>query len=151
VRVADINRLAELHAACFTLPPPWPAHEIAATLAQRGAFLLVEEDGFLIGRIVAGEAEILTLAVAPESRRKGIGSRLVGRFMSHLRVEGATRAFLEVAAGNLPAIGLYRGLGFTENGRRKGYYRAAGGSHDDAVLMAIEITANSQNYLPIGQ
>ncbi|MCB2127914.1 MAG: GNAT family N-acetyltransferase [Rhodobacteraceae bacterium] len=133
------------------MPPPWPAHEIAATLAQRGTVLLEAPEGFLIGRIVAGEAEILTLAVDPDRRRQGVGSQLTGRFMAWAEAAGATRAFLDVAAGNLPAIGLYRSLGFAEIGRRKDYYRAAGGSRDDAVLMAAEIAVNSQNNLPIGQ
>ena len=78
--------LAALHARCFTIPRPWSAAEFAGFLADPLAFLLVEGDaGFLLGRAVAGEAELLTLAVAPEARRRGLGQRLVGRFLYQAR------------------------------------------------------------------
>jgi hypothetical protein len=67
--------LAALHARCFRTPPPWSAADFATFVADPLAFLLVEGDaGFLLGRAVAGEAELLTLAVAPESRRRGWGA-----------------------------------------------------------------------------
>lgn len=131
------EELAALHRRCFESPPPWAAAEFAGLLADPLVFLLVEGDaGFLLGRAVAGEAELLTLAVAPESRRLGLGRRLVARFLYQARLRGAERAFLEVAAPNAGAIALYESAGFEAAGKRRGYYRLPDGSRADAVVMA---------------
>lgn len=128
--------MAAIHAASFTLPPPWAAAEIAATLASPGAFVLREDQGFLIGRVILDEAELLTLAVAPAARRHGIGARLLAAFHARARDLGALSAFLEVAAGNAPAQALYRGAGWAQAGRRARYYHSADGQqHDDALIL----------------
>jgi len=111
-------------------------------------FVLVEGDaGFLVGRAVAGEAEVLTLAVAPEARRRGLGARLLSRFVYQARLRGAEAAFLEVAAGNAAAIWLYRAQGFTEAGRRREYFRHADGRGEDALVMR-RVLRNSSDRLP---
>jgi len=133
--------LAALHAAAFSVPRPWSAAEFADFLAQPGCFLLVEPEGFLLGRVVAGEAELLTLAVAPEARRRGIGKRLVAGFLDESRRRGAETAFLEVAADNASAIALYEGVGFVTVGRRKAYYTCPNGSRVDALVMSSGIGA----------
>lgn len=133
---ADPARLAALHGACFDTPRPWSAEEITAILAAPGILLLSEPEGFLIGRALAGEAEILTLAVAPSARRRGLATRLVAGFLDRAARAGATRAFLEVAAGNGPARALYTRAGFTETGRRPRYYRHPDGSRSDALVLA---------------
>ena len=128
--------LAALHARCFTTPRPWTAAEFAGFLADPLAFLLVEGDaGFLLGRAVAGEAELLTLAVAPEARRRGLGMRLVSRFLYQARLRGAKSAFLEVAADNAAACAVYARAGFVMAGRRRAYYRAPDGSAVDALVL----------------
>jgi ribosomal-protein-alanine N-acetyltransferase len=132
--------LAALHARCFRTPPPWSAADFAAFVADPLAFLLVEGDaGFLLGRAVAGEAELLTLAVAPESRRLGLGRRLVARFVYQARLRQAQRAFLEVSAENPAAIALYDSAGFRTEGRRRGYYATPGGPRVDALVMARDL------------
>ncbi len=132
--------LAALHARCFTIPRPWSAAEFAGFLADPLAFLLVEGDaGFLLGRAVAGEAELLTLAVAPEARRRGLGQRLVGRFLYQARLRGAASAFLEVAADNAPAQALYERAGFAPAGRRRGYYAGPDGRGLDALVLRREL------------
>ncbi len=129
--------LAALHARAFTVPRPWAEAEFAALLADPLAFLLIEGDaGFLIGRAVAGEAELLTLAVAPEARRRGLGGRLVARFLYQARLRGAETAFLEVAAGNSAALSVYRAHGFVDAGRRRGYYHHAGEQPEDALVLS---------------
>jgi [ribosomal protein S18]-alanine N-acetyltransferase len=128
--------LAILHARAFTTPRPWSEAEFAALLADPLAFLLVEGDaGFLLGRAVAGEAELLTIAVAPEARRLGLGRKLVSRFIYQARLRGAESAFLEVAEDNAAALGLYMTAGFSEAGRRRRYYRTPGGRDIDALVM----------------
>lgn len=134
--------LAALHARCFRSPPPWSAADFAGFLTDPLAFLLVEGDaGFLLGRAVAGEAELLTLAVAPEARRLGVGRKLVARFLYQAQLRGADRAFLEVKADNAPAIALYESSGFVPAGRRRAYYREPDGSRSDALVLARELAA----------
>jgi ribosomal-protein-alanine N-acetyltransferase len=132
--------LADLHRRCFRTPPPWSAADFAAFVTDPLAFLLVEGDaGFLLGRAVAGEAELLTLAVAPESRRLGLGRKLVARFVYQAQLRGALRAFLEVSAENPAAIALYDSGGFTVEGRRKAYYATPEGTRIDALVMARDL------------
>jgi ribosomal-protein-alanine N-acetyltransferase len=128
--------LSALHARAFTTPRPWSEAEFATLLADPLVFLLAEGDaGFLLGRAVAGEAELLTIAVAPEARRRGLGRRLVGRFIYQARLRGAQSAFLEVAEDNAAAQALYRASGFVEAGRRRGYYRTPDGGAVDALVL----------------
>lgn len=128
--------MAALHARCFTLPRPWSADEFAALLATPGVFLLTEAGlGLLMGRVAVDEAELLTLAVDPGARRRGMGGALVARFQAEAAARGADRAFLEVAADNAAALATYGRAGFARAGLRRGYYRSAEGRTVDAVVM----------------
>jgi ribosomal-protein-alanine N-acetyltransferase len=126
--------MARLHAASFTLPAPWSEAEIASTLASPYCFALTQADGFLLGQVVLGEAELMTVAVAPEARGQGRGRALVEGFLAEARQRGAEVAFLEVAETNTAARRVYTAAGFEVSGRRKGYYRGAG-QMIDAILM----------------
>lgn len=137
---ADPAVLAAIHAAAFTRPPPWSAAAIGGVLASPGAFLCAMPEGFLIGRALAGEAEMLTLAVRPGARRQGIGRHLVAEFLRIAGACGTETAFLEVAADNPAAIALYRGSGFAETGRRRGYYRGDGAPAVDALILSRVLT-----------
>jgi ribosomal-protein-alanine N-acetyltransferase len=127
--------LARLHAAAFTTPRPWSEAEIADLLASPFCFLLTEPGGFLIGRAVAGEAELLTVAVESAARRQGIGARLMAAFLTEARARGAESVFLEVAADNHAARALYAAAGFQPAGIRRGYYRGPVGQPVDALLL----------------
>ena len=128
--------LAALHARCFKTPPPWSAQDFAGFIADPLAFVLVEGDAaFLLGRAVAGGAELLTLAVAPEARQRGLGRKLVARFLYQARLRGAEDAFLEVSAENAPAVALYESLGFARVGFRRGYYHTTAGAGIDALVL----------------
>lgn len=130
----DADALAALHAAAFE--HPWAASEIAALAAQPGAFaLLVEGLGFILCRVAAGEAEILTLAVDPAARRQGLGRALVEAAAGIAAQAGAETLFLEVADDNAAALGLYTGAGFSGVGRRRGYYASGA----DAVVMRLAL------------
>lgn len=131
--------MAALHARCFTTPRPWGAAEFAAIVSDPLCFTLIESDGFLIGRAVAGEAEILTLAVGPDARRRGMAARLVQGFLTEAQNRGAAQVFLEVAATNQAAISLYLQAGFAKVGLRRGYYTQADGATDDAVVMSCAV------------
>jgi [ribosomal protein S18]-alanine N-acetyltransferase len=128
--------MAALHARCFTVPRPWVAEEFAAIVSDPLCFALIESEGFLIGRAVADEAEILTLAVDPEARRRGLGARLVQGFLTEARNRGAISVFLEVAATNQAAISLYLQAEFAKVGLRRRYYALANGTAIDAVVMS---------------
>ena len=130
--------MAALHGASFVLPRPWGADEIAEVLANAFSFVMTAPGGFLIGRVVAGEAEVLTIAVNPSTRRQGTGRGLMAGFLAEAQARGAERAFLEVAADNLAALGLYGAVGFLATGRRMGYYRG-GGRVVDAVVMGRDL------------
>jgi [ribosomal protein S18]-alanine N-acetyltransferase len=132
-------KLAVIHAASFVTPRPWSKAEFESLLASPMVFLLTESDGFLLARVAADEAELLTLAVAPQERRKGIGRRLVGRFLAAAGSRGAARAFLEVSAENPAAILLYLGMGFVEAGRRTGYFQGADGQSADALVLSFNL------------
>lgn len=127
--------LAGLHARVFTTPRPWSEPEFAALLSDPTVFLIAEPAGFLLGRAVAGEAEILTLAVAPEARRQGSGARLVAAFLTQAAARGAETAFLEVACDNLAAVALYQAAGFARAGQRRGYFTTPEGTRLDALVM----------------
>lgn len=130
--------LAAMHHICFR--EPWSAPSMASTLAMPGVAGLIAEDqargpaGMVLWRVAADEAEILTLLVLPPWRRAGLGRRLMAEALAAAVAQGATAMFLEVAAPNDAAQALYRGLGFTSVGVRKGYY---GGT--DAVAMRRDI------------
>lgn len=114
--------MAALHARSFTHPRPWSEAEFRALMDGRGIFALTRPQGFLLGRVILDEAELLTLAVAPEARRQGVGAALTADFADAARDQGALQAFLEVASDNAAAQALYRRQGWVEAGRRRNYY-----------------------------
>lgn len=126
----EVADLAALHASAF--PDAWSASSLRDLLAGPGVFAYAGADGFILARSAGGEAEILTLAVAPEARRRGIARALVRRAAAHAQSLGAGALFLEVAKDNQPALKLYSGLGFKPVGLRKAYY----GGKDAEVLKA---------------
>jgi [ribosomal protein S18]-alanine N-acetyltransferase len=124
--------MARIHAAAFVMPRPWSAAEIADFLTSPLCFVLTEPAGFIMGRVVAGEAELLTIAVDPAAQGQGMGTALMCRFLTEVRARLADRVFLEVAETNLAARALYSRVGFAVTGRRRGYYNWV-----DALVMGL--------------
>jgi ribosomal-protein-alanine N-acetyltransferase len=137
--------LAAIHTAAFTTPRPWSADEFAALLTGPGAFLCTEPGGFLLGRVIADEAELLTIAVRPEIRQRGLGARLLATFLDEARARGAMTAFLEVAADNAAALRLYANVGFVETGRRPRYYTTPDGHRIDALVLSHSLPPAPDN------
>ncbi|HTZ03356.1 MAG TPA: GNAT family N-acetyltransferase [Xanthobacteraceae bacterium] len=124
-RMSDAAAIAALHAASFQRG--WGEDEICrlmieanvvADRAVKGGKLI----GFILSRRAAGEAEILSVAVAPAWRGRGLARPLLDRHLRRLAGLGVAAVYLEVGEHNAPATRLYRRAGFREVGRRHGYY-----------------------------
>jgi len=100
------------------------------------AFQQTQINGFICGRQVADEAEILNLAVRSDRRRHGIAHALVQAFLQMVAQQAGTTVHLEVRESNLAAIGLYTHAGFRVTGTRPGYYQAP---LEAAVLMTCHV------------
>ena len=133
--------LADLHARCFATPKPWSMREFQDLLCDTHTVLVGTANGFALGRVIADEAELLTIAVEPGYRRKGLGRRLLTDLERASEARGATRCFLEVATDNHAAIALYNSAGYREVGRRSEYYRPAGGIAMDAIVLSHDFLA----------
>ena len=142
------SELAEMHSQIFN--PPWTEQSFVDLLSHPGstAFLarvrkrvdaLPEPAGFIVGQLAADEAEILSIGVVPRWQRRGVGSILIEGLARAVKRAEAKRLFLEVAADNQAAFELYRGLGFTAVGMRKGYYDRAGAAAQDALVLALPL------------
>jgi len=132
---SDTAPLAALHAVCFD--DAWDAASLRTMLAAPEAYTFHHPDGFVVARVAGGEAEILTLAVAPQARGKGLGRALLCEAIAKAEQLGAGAMFLEVGSGNPAARALYAGLGFAPVGARKAYYRG-----QDALVLRLSLPAN---------
>ena len=92
------------------------------------------DEGFILIRVVAGEAEVLTFCVAEGARRCGLGHALLEAACEVARSRGSSLMFLEVSERNSGARALYQKSGFVEVGRRGAYYRQ-GSLAADALVM----------------
>ena len=108
---------------------------LVATGLQSGSVL-----AFAVASLLPPQAELETIAVAPESQRRGIGRQILTALMDELKAAGVHEFLLEVRSSNLPAIALYRALGFVPCGLRPGYYLDP---VEDAVLMRLPLTEKS--------
>ncbi|MEL6239525.1 MAG: ribosomal protein S18-alanine N-acetyltransferase [Pseudomonadota bacterium] len=137
------DELAPLHAALFP-DQPWDVFSFAETLAHPGSTAFIAQVGmapkqtvgFIVGQLAADEAEILTLGVAPELQRRGIGMMLVEALLRASKRAEVRKLFLEVAADNQAALGLYAAAKFTEFNRRAAYYKRGDGEAIDALQLS---------------
>lgn len=145
----DAAALAEIHERSFSRG--WSAEEMASFLAeypvvqgiafrQRGRFggrrRVV---GFVLLRIAAGEGEILTIAVDPSSRGRGLGRRLMEEAARRAYRDRVEALFLEVEESNKAAVGLYLSLGFKKVGERSRYYRHPEGDAGNALVLRLSL------------
>jgi ribosomal-protein-alanine N-acetyltransferase len=115
--------MAAIHAGSFPPAERWGEAAIAAQLGLPGTFgLLAPAGGLVLARVVADEAEILTLAVLPEMRRQGRGRALLAAAAARAAACGAAVMYLEVAEDNAAAKAMYAAAGYVPVGRRPGYY-----------------------------
>lgn len=142
LEAADLERLAALE-RCQARP--WSHDQLEAVLNDTGCCVLgAEAAGQLVGHAVVArlpfEAELQAMLVTPDMRRRGLAAALLDAVLEQCRHWDSERVLLEVRAGNAPAISLYRRAGFSEDGRRRGYYPPIEGvadtSREDAILMS---------------
>lgn len=136
---SEAEEMAGIHSTSFHRG--WPAHDFATMLGDRAimAHTIRRRDtapvaGFVLSRLAADEAEILSIAVDPKLRGRGYGARLLTAHVQDLMRAGVRQLFLEVEAENRAALTLYERAGFAVIGRRKGYYKTEKGAAD-AVMM----------------
>lgn len=127
-----LNNLANLHAKCFP-NKPWSANDFA-DLKKSGCEIIASQNGFIVWRTVADEAEIISVGVAPDARRAGIAAAMLGIMENELKKNGIKNIFLEVAENNHPARQLYKNNGYNEIGVRPKYYDGI-----DAIMMKKEL------------
>jgi ribosomal-protein-alanine N-acetyltransferase len=145
MREADLSAVQQIDRSSFSLP--WPERsfhfELTSNPAARCWVAELDEQvvAMLVIWMIVDEAHIATLATHADYRRQGIGERLLVQALELAAREGASRAFLEVRAGNGAAQAMYRRLGFVEDGRRKRYYRDNG---EDAILMSINLKVENK-------
>ena len=129
------------------LTRPWSAGQVAAHLAAATRCDLLAESaacgvaGYILGRIAGDEAELLQVAVARQLQGRGLGTRLLARWLERLGERGVHRTYLEVRPSNRRALSLYRRHGFHLLGRRRRYYR---NPQEDALLLARPMAARDR-------
>jgi [ribosomal protein S18]-alanine N-acetyltransferase len=119
----------------------WTEWGLKELLGWRGVLALVSEGdrrviGFIVGRQVTGEAEILNLAIVAAKRRKGEGKALLKAAMDEFRARQVSRVFLEIRESNGSGMAFYEKHGFSKTGRRAGYYRDP---DEAAIVMGIKV------------
>lgn len=119
----------------------WSTPQLSGMMRLPGSILAVgrlgeQPVGFALLRSIAGEAELLLLAVHPDYRGQSHGRRLLDRCMTEAEGTGAQTMFLEVRADN-PAIHLYSKAGFRQYNIRRDYYVGNNGARYDALSFKI--------------
>jgi ribosomal-protein-alanine N-acetyltransferase len=142
----DLGVASELHGAAFGPMGErvWTRQDIAELLASPGVTGLLlqasgQDIGFALCRVAADEAELLTVAVSPDHRRRGAGRALLGAVVDHLGKAGVRTLFLDVGVDNPAASALYEQAGFRAVGRRPAYYRRGQAPAADAIVMRLAL------------
>jgi ribosomal-protein-alanine N-acetyltransferase len=139
---ADAPALAIVHERCFA--EAWDENVLAYFVGLPSSLTFLEEKdgtvvGFILCRLISSESEVLTCAVHPAVRRRGVGQRLVEAALRELRRLGGKQVFLEVAEDAVPARALYQSADFCAVGRRRRYYARAAGDWVDALVMRRDL------------
>ena len=135
---SHVAQVAALEKQCFS--DPWSENSVASELENPlSLWLIAEENGAVCGYVgsqtVLDETDMMNIAVHPDCRRKGIAAALITELVSRLKARGSRVLRLEVRESNLPAIALYKAMGFTQLGLRKNYYR---NPKENALILGKE-------------
>ncbi|MBQ7796125.1 MAG: ribosomal protein S18-alanine N-acetyltransferase [Lachnospiraceae bacterium] len=133
---ADVAQVTALEQECFS--DAWSEKLVSDLMGSSydEVWVLEEPDKGIVGyiniRFLAGEGELMRIAVKKDCRGRGYSKKLMDRMMESARESDAPELTLEVRAGNEPAIGLYQSYGFVSEAVRKGYYH---NPTEDALIM----------------
>jgi ribosomal-protein-alanine N-acetyltransferase len=131
--------MSKLHLLSGSLTRPWSESEYKILLSTDTIRFFYVENGFLVGRLIGPDAEILNVIVHPKYRRLGKARYLIDKFEKKAKEEGSSKCFLEVAESNSRANKLYQSLNYLSVGKRKNYYEFVDGRKDNASILAKEI------------
>ena len=142
--IDDLDIVSAIEKECFSVP--WSRDSFEGSLMQDNYRLIVvtndDDDKDILGYCcfyhVLDEAEIANVCIRPDARRQGTGFLMMSHVIDVAKELGVSTMFLEVRESNAAAQGLYKKLGFFENGRRKGFYELP---HEDALVMRYNINA----------
>jgi len=134
------EELARLHMRAYDRLRPWTAQDFASLLETPHVYLCTRAHAFALGRAVAGEVELLTIATDPEHRRQGLARACLADFEAEAKTRNATRSFLEVDHENPAAISLYESVGYATIATRDAYYSLRDGTRANALIMAKTLT-----------
>lgn len=136
--------VAELHSLLFRRG--WDEAECSSLLAQNSVFGFYARPinrknlhGFVLSRVVADEAEILSIGTDETLQKKGIGWRLMQAAIGEASQRGAEKMFLEVDENNIPAVQLYQKIGFQTVGKREAYYDNGGETRSNALVLELKL------------
>ncbi len=145
--IAEVDTMAEIHGQGFART--WSGEDFASLLAHDTAFALAirregifgsrKMVGFVLVRVAADEAEILTIAVRRDVRGRGYGRKLMEEALRRLYRDRIAACFLEVNRSNASAVHLYRSLGFVVAGERQRYYSEATEGDTTALVMRLQL------------
>lgn len=139
--LADIDAVLRIEQSVQAYP--WSLVNFTDALNSGYVCRVDELDGEICSYVVlmmgVDEAELLTIGVAASQQRRGFGRGMLNGMLAMAQDKNMQRVFLEVRASNAAAIALYRTVGFSEVGLRRGYYQNKQGS-EDAVVMALDLT-----------
>lgn len=143
VSLRDAPKLAQLHGASFHRG--WGEAEFEQMLAERNTLVHRLRQGrkiigFAVSRMAADEAEILSIAIDPKCRGRGLSRNLLLTHLGHLAGRGVRTVFLEVEENNKAALQLYNRAGFAVTGRREQYYQRPGGEPLNALIMRRDLS-----------
>lgn len=140
INVNSIEQLMPIELACHS--HPWSEKTFASCIGGRyfGQYIQDEQGtilGFYVGEHVAGEGTLMDICVHPDQQGKGLGKQLLLAFFKECQALALVKLWLEVRAKNISAQMMYINQGFTETGRRTGYYPSANGfGYEDAIVMS---------------
>ncbi|MDR1983099.1 MAG: ribosomal protein S18-alanine N-acetyltransferase [Holosporaceae bacterium] len=137
VSETDSQLLAMIHKRCFN--DNWSSQAFWEMLSQDVffGFLSMEKEaqGFILGKMIYDEVEIITFCVLPEFRNRGIGKMLVDEVHNHAQNHFVEKIFLEVSEDNVIAEKMYENFGYVKISRRRGYYCTRKSSSDALVMQ----------------
>ncbi|MFY9509716.1 MAG: ribosomal protein S18-alanine N-acetyltransferase [Rubrivivax sp.] len=142
MRASDLDAVLAIEAGAYSFP--WTRGNFIDSLAAGyHAELLQTADGGTVGYVVAmpgvNELHLLNITVAPAWQGRGLAQQMLDALQAHGRSHAMATLWLEVRQSNERALALYRRRGFAEVGRRRGYYPAAHGRREDAIVMKLAL------------